>query len=364
MNKEVFDNSADVIFIGGDVFNELDKVIPAEKFSSVFILTDENVNKFCLPILIERCKSLKEAAIIEIPSGEKEKNLTTTAKIFSLLLENNADRKTLMVNFGGGVICDVGAFAASVYKRGIKFINIPTTLLSMVDASVGGKNGINFLERKNIIGTFTRPSGVFIYPDFIKSLDENEVRSGYAEIIKHLLLSDKELWSQMLNDPSLLTDPANLDRLIRHSVAYKTKITNSDFKESGIRMQLNFGHTYGHAIESYTHSIGLPLKHGEAIALGMTGELWLSRKLAGFSMDEMHAAIQLIKNIFNDIRINFSAEDIIPYLYADKKNSREKIGFSLLKAPGMPASVLYPDLEQIVEGLIFMSEEFSRTAVQ
>ena len=352
------------IFLGEEALGEIVKVISQGKYSSIFILTDENVNIHCLPVLLSKSEELKNAFIIEIPPGEEEKNITISAKVISVLLENNADRKSLLINFGGGVIGDLGGFTASVYKRGICFINIPTTLLSMVDASVGGKNGINFLERKNIIGTFTNPEAVFIFPDFIKTLLPRETRSGYAEILKHILLSDEGRWKSIQNNVPAFLDEKNRTELISHSVKFKAGITKDDFKEESKRMILNFGHTIGHAIESFSYQVNEPLIHGEAIAAGMISELYLSKKLAGFPETEMLPVIRFIRSVFPDIHLNCNPEDLIPFLYADKKNSRDKIAFSLLKASGVPAGVVYPDLEFIVESLIFLNEEFSRVGIQ
>ncbi len=352
------------IFISKESLGEIGKFISAGKFSSVFILTDENVNNNCLPVLLEKSKGLKTAFVIEIPAGEEEKNITVCAKIISVLLEKNADRKSLFINLGGGVICDIGGFTASIYKRGIRFINVPTTLLSMVDASVGGKNGINFLERKNIIGTFTNPEAIFIYSDFIKTLLPREKRSGYAEILKHVLISDESRWKEIQKNIPAFLDENNLEDLIIHSVKFKTEVAKEDFKEEGRRAILNFGHTIGHAIESFSYQGIKSLTHGEAIAVGMIAEVYLSYKLTGFPEAEMFSIIQFIRNVFPDIVLNCNPEDLIPFLYADKKNSGDKIAISLLKSPGKPAGVYYPDLEFIVESLIFLSEEFSRTSVQ
>lgn len=352
------------IFIGMESLREIGKFISAGKFSSVFILTDENVNNYCLPILLDQFEKLKSAFVIEIPAGEEEKNITVCAKIISVLLEKNADRKSLLINSGGGVICDIGGFTASIYKRGIRFINVPTTLLSMVDASVGGKNGINFQERKNIIGSFANPEAVFIYSDFIKTLLPGERRSGYAEILKHVLISDEGRWNEIQKNIPAFLDEKNIEDLIIHSVRFKTEVVKDDFKEEGRRAILNFGHTIGHAIESFSYHGINPLKHGEAIAAGMIAEVFLSYKLTGFPEAEMSNVIQFIRNVFPDILFYCNPEDLIPFLYADKKNSNDKIAFSLLKSPGKPAGVFYPDLEFIVESLIFLNEEFSRTSVQ
>jgi 3-dehydroquinate synthase len=350
--------------IGETALTELEKFVGKLKPSTVFILTDENVNKFCIPILVEQSKKLSSAIVIEIPSGEEEKNITTAIKIMSFLLSNNADRKSLLINVGGGVVCDIGGLTASLFKRGIRFINVPTTLLSMVDASVGGKNGVNFLGSKNIIGTFNNPEGVFIYPEFTKSLSQRERRSGYAEIIKHVLLADPEKWKELQDNNSEALETANLAELITHSVKFKAEVTTEDFREEGRRNILNFGHTIGHALESFTLTGSEPLRHGEAVAAGMIAELFLSNKLSKFPEDEMNKAINYIRNVFSDVNLNCAPEDLIPFLYSDKKNAHDMIAFSLLKSPGIPAGIVYPDLENIVESLIFMNEIFSRTVVE
>jgi 3-dehydroquinate synthase len=351
------------VISGENVFQELSRFVTTLKPTSVFILTDENVNKYCLPGLLELCQILKSAVVIEIPSGEDEKNISIFARIISMLQESLADRNSLLINLGGGVICDLGGFVASVYKRGIRFINIPTTLLAMVDASIGGKNGINFLDAKNMIGTFTRPGGVFIFTDFIRTLSAREKKSGMAEILKHIILSDSVKWKEIRNNPKSLEDD-KLVELIDFSVKFKTQITEEDFLEEGRRKILNFGHTIAHSLEGFSLSEKNSLLHGEAVAAGMISELFLSNKLAGFPEQEMHDAVQFIRKVFEDVLINPAPEVIIPFLYSDKKNTNDKIAFSLLKGIGRPAGIFYPRIDDIVESLIFMNNQFSRDLVQ
>lgn len=357
MNKS-FNNSYPVYITDGG-FNGLEVIL--KMYSEIFILTDENVNKDCLPVLLSKCPLLETAFVIEIPEGESEKNISTFARIITALSENNADRKSLLLNLGGGVISDLGGFVASVYKRGISFINIPTTLLSMADGSLGGKNGINFLEKKNIIGTFVRPQAVYIYTGFLQTLDRREMRSGYAEIIKHILLSDKVKWADLIAGANKYFDDSNLENLITHSIEFKMKITEEDFREDGKRKILNFGHTAGHAFEGVSMESPAPLRHGEAIAIGMIAELYLSCRMAGFPESELNSAVRILKEIFSDLAAEYQPEDLIPFLYADKKNMHDKIAFSLLKSPGEPAGIYYPPIDKIVESLVFSMNIYART---
>jgi 3-dehydroquinate synthase len=359
---EFIDKINSVVF-GETVFGELDKFFIDKKPTSVFILTDENVNTHCLSELVEKCKSLKNATVIEIPAGDKEKSFSTVAKIVSLLIENNADRNSLLVNLGGGMVSDIGGFTASVYKRGIRFINIPTTLLAMVDASLGGKTGVNFLGIKNVIGTFSEPEGIFIYPGFLKTLPAREMNSGYAEIVKHILLSDEAKLKNFELFPSEFVSPDKINEHITHSVTFKLKIISDDFKEADLRKILNFGHTIGHALESYSLEGSNSLLHGEAVALGMVAELFLSVKHAGFPENQLMPVVQFIRNIYSDLSYTFNTDELVQFLYADKKNIHDEIAFSLLRSPGNPAGIYFPGIESILESLVFMSEEFSKARV-
>lgn len=361
-NEPVF-NLSYPVSIGESALKDAANFITDKNPSSVFILVDNNTSLYCLPFLLKANSKFRSSNVIEIHDGEGEKNFNTVGKIISRLLNDNADRKSLLINLGGGVVCDIGGFAASVYKRGIEFVNIPTTLLSMVDASVGGKTGINFLDRKNIIGTFTKPSGIFIYPSFIKSLSQAEIRSGYAEMIKHILLSDIAIWIDLKNKQQNYFEYDELPGLIKHSVKFKSEITENDFHESSKRKILNFGHTIGHAIESHSLKTNNPLRHGEAIAAGMIAELYISKRIFGFPEDELNDAVHLIRNLFNDVQLNFSPADLFQYLISDKKNSNKEIAFSLLKFPGNPAALSFPEHEIINESLSFLLEVFSKTKV-
>lgn len=352
------------VFFGLDSLNELARFISFSNPTSLFITVDSNTRQFCLPLLIKANSDLNDSVIIEIPPGETEKNISSLENILTVLMKKGADRNCMILNLGGGVLSDLGGFAASVYKRGIRFVNIPTTLLSMADASMGGKTGINFLDKKNSIGTFSNPSAVFIFPPFLDTLSPKEIRSGYAELFKHIILSDESKLNYMLSNSATCFDGSNLFRLIEDSVRFKMEVTTEDFKEEGRRKILNFGHTFGHALESFSQKGVRPLRHGEAIAAGIAGELLLSHKYAGFPEDVMYSAIRFLRGIYSDVHLRYTPEDIFPYLYADKKNMKDKIAFSLLNAPGKPAGVFYPSNEMIKEGLNFMIYEFSSAAVQ
>jgi 3-dehydroquinate synthase len=352
------------VAIGNDSLLALNQLISEKKYSSVFILVDSNTRQFCLPLVQRQADLLISAPVIEIPAGEGGKGLANLEKIITVLLKKNADRQSLLVNVGGGMVCDIGGFSASVFKRGINFIHIPTTLLAMVDAAIGGKTGINYLEKKNVIGTYAEPDAVFVYPHFLNTLSARELKSGYAEIFKHILLSDSKWFHSLVGNPLNGFGESDLFDLIRHSVHFKKSITTEDFRENGLRKILNFGHTLGHALESHSMRGVRPLRHGEAIAAGMTGELFLSHKLAGFPQEDMYAAIVFLRNLFNHIQLKFVPDDLFPYLHADKKNSNEKIAFSLLSSPGHPAGVFYPSHDQVLESINFLLLEFSSAPVQ
>ena len=295
-------------------------------YSTLAILVDENTKKHCLPLLLTQLPSLSNSLIIEIQSGEENKNLSACSLIWEELSKHNFDRNSLLINLGGGVIGDMGGFAVSTYKRGIDFIQIPTTLLSMADASIGGKLGIDFNGLKNQIGLFKNPKSVLIYPKFLETLAENQLNSGFAEIVKHALIADANLWNK-LKETSF--SDIDWEDIIAKSVQLKNKIILDDPFEKNARRRLNFGHTFGHAIESYYLERGTPILHGEAVFLGVILELELS-----------NITRQEKSEIKNFILSNFalphcpSKSEIAKYLTNDKKNKSKKINFSLLSGIG------------------------------
>ncbi|MGZ4158944.1 MAG: 3-dehydroquinate synthase, partial [Bacteroidia bacterium] len=267
---EIISNNYSV-FVTNDISKEINRFFKTSKnkYSKIFILVDENTLKFCYPQLVEKIEPFEHAEIIEIDSGEESKTIEVCVQIWSALSEYGADRKSLFVNLGGGVIGDMGGFIASTFKRGMDFINIPTTLLSQVDASVGGKVGVDMNHFKNEIGVFNDPSAVFINLNFLNTLDKRQILSGFAEIIKHALIADVNYWAKVRTADFANFD--SFDELVKTSVYIKNTIVLEDPKEKGIRKVLNFGHTVGHAVETFflEQDSKKHLLHGEAIAIGM-----------------------------------------------------------------------------------------------
>lgn len=305
------------------------------KYSTLFIIVDNNTNEFCLSKLLPFIETDSTIEIIEFEAGEINKNIETCINIWNVLTELGADRKSLIINLGGGVVTDLGGFVASTFKRGIDFINIPTTLLSMVDASVGGKNGVDLGNLKNQIGVFNLPIMVLVDTEYLDTVPQNEMRSGLAEMLKHGLIYDKPYWEQFLDLQKI--DYADFDQLIYRSVEIKNEIVTIDPKEKNLRKALNFGHTLGHAIESYflENESKMTLLHGEAIAVGMILESFVSWKMELLSVEEYHQIKATIKSIYEDIA--FDENDIDPILNLlihDKKNEYGTIQFALLETIG------------------------------
>lgn len=312
------------IFFNSSGYIKLKELISKVGYSNIFILVDENTEKKCLKVLLSNFD--EKFCLVKIKSGEENKNLSTCSDIWSFLNNNNANRKTLLINLGGGVITDLGGFVASTYKRGIDFVNIPTTLLSMVDASVGSKTGINFQTLKNNIGTFTDPKLVIIDKRYLESLDKQNIRSGYAEIFKHSLISGK-LFDHLISNPDKLFD----NEIIFNSIIVKNNIVLKDRKESGIRKSLNFGHTIGHGLESLKMKKIDKLLHGEAIAAGMIIELYLSHMILGFPKKIVDDCNKHLGKFFKKIKVNDSELDkLFRLIKSDKKNFKNDINFVLL----------------------------------
>lgn len=318
------------IKIGNIIGQSIEQFFSKTNYSQIGLLCDENTLRDCFPLIMN---DLPKLWIIEIKSGEENKNLQTCEQIWTALTKGNFDRNSLLINLGGGVICDMGGFVASTFKRGLDFINIPTTLLSQVDASVGGKLGIDFMELKNHIGVFREPDGVFIDTIFLKTLPKNKLRSGFAEIIKHGLIADISYWKEI---KKFDFNNDNWNKLVSKSVLIKYNIVQKDFLESGFRKVLNFGHTIGHGIESvYLNVEKSRLLHGEAIAIGMICESYLATKLTGLPKEQLEEIIIYILRVFDLITIDKSYfEQIIKLIYQDKKNKGNTINCSLLKTIG------------------------------
>lgn len=323
------------IFFSEMGYEKLNAMIEENQYSNIFILVDSNTNEHCLMRFLSFLATDKTIEIIEIEAGENEKNINTCVEIWTILTELGGDRKTVLVNLGGGVITDLGGFAASTFKRGIDFINIPTTLLAMVDASIGGKNGVDLGNLKNQIGVIKNPKMVIIDSEYLNTLPQNEMRSGLAEMLKHGLIADQTYWSQFKDLKQL--DFADFDTLIHRSIEIKNEIVTQDPTENGIRKALNFGHTLGHAIESYflDNEYKKTLLHGEAIAVGMILESYISWQKGLLSEASYSEIKNTIKAVFDPV--TFDENDLFPILdllIHDKKNEYGKIQFALLDGIG------------------------------
>ena len=325
------------VYFNDEGFDFLNRFVAEQHPSKIFLLADKHTNECCTPILLSLLATDIPLEIIEIEAGETHKHIDTCTQVWYALSELGADRKSLLINIGGGVVTDLGGFVASTYMRGIPFINIPTSLLAMVDASVGGKTGVDLGALKNLVGVINNPQGVVIYPDFLATLPTEELRSGMAEMFKHGLISDEGYWHKMCN-LSELTE-AHLGSLIYESVIIKNEVVTQDPTEKGLRKTLNYGHTLGHAIESYClqNPNRERLLHGEAIAIGMVLATYLSVKESGFSMDKCDQVNAVLGEYFK--KQDFTYEeitDICQLMRFDKKNVGGNVHFVLLEAIGKP----------------------------
>ena len=319
------------VIISNHLEQVLSEAILACKADRTFILTDETTHRLCLP-LVKNFSCLKDAQEIVIAAGDINKSLEAVSHVWSSLQQGGASRHSLMVNLGGGMVTDLGGFAASTFKRGIHFINIPTTLLAMVDASVGGKTGINFGGLKNEIGVFNNADCVILDTNFLKTLDTENLLSGYAEMLKHGLISTEKHWAELLNFD--LDDVGKLGAIVGESVEVKQRIVTEDPTEKGIRKALNLGHTVGHAFESLALQ-RQPVLHGYAVAWGLVCELYLSVAKTGFPVDKMR---QMVKFIFDNYgRMPITCDDyptLLELMTHDKKNVGGQINFTLLGGIG------------------------------
>lgn len=297
------------------------------EFSKVFVLVDESTNDKCFPLLLQNQDYFKYAEIIETPIGEQAKSLDIAYQIWGTLLENGADRNSLLINLGGGVITDLGGFIASTFKRGITFINVPTTLMGQVDAAIGGKTGINFEGIKNQIGTFNNPLFTFVDNSFLATLPKRELLSGLAEIIKYGLIEDSSIIDLVERDWN-----KHLPELIKKCISIKKRIVENDFKELGERKKLNFGHTIGHAFEVFYDG---QLTHGEAVAFGMVKEAELSFKQSLLREKEYLKIKKIINTNFGKLEFkNEEIERLLTFMKYDKKNLGDGINFTLLESIG------------------------------
>ena len=323
------------IYFNETGYEALNIFLDESNYSNLFIIVDSNTNEFCLSKFLPYLATDLTIEIVEFEAGEPNKNIETCVQLWNVLTELGADRKSLILNLGGGVVTDLGGFVASTFKRGVDFIHIPTTLLAMVDASVGGKNGIDLGNLKNQVGVINVPKMVLIDTQYLETLSKPEMRSGFAEMLKHGLIYDKSYWEQFLDLKAI--DFADFDTLIHRSVVIKNEIVMQDPTEKSIRKALNFGHTLGHAIESYflENENKKSLLHGEAIAIGMILESFISLEKGLLNQEEYNQIKTTIKAIYDDVVFEKTDIDpILELLIHDKKNEYGNIQFALIEGVG------------------------------
>ncbi|WP_299229362.1 3-dehydroquinate synthase [uncultured Psychroserpens sp.] len=350
------------VHFNAKAYEELNLYINNYDFSKIFILVDTNTHKYCLPKLMSHLETPISIEIIEINAGEHFKTIDTCVGVWNVLSELGADRKSLLLNLGGGVVTDLGGFVASTFKRGIKYINIPTSLLAMVDASVGGKTGVDLGVLKNQIGVINSGDIVLVDTSYLDSLPQNHLKSGLAEMLKHGLIKDRAYFETLTQLSNLTLN--DLDNLIHESIRIKKHIVTEDPTENGIRKHLNFGHTLGHAIESYflESEEKKELLHGEAIAIGMVLECYLSSELLDFPKDDLNFITDAIHSIYKSVDFNeMDYKPIIELLKYDKKNEHGNVNFVLLKTIGQPKIDCLVPNDLIIDAFNFYNEKTNRT---
>lgn len=360
------------IIISNDIEHDLATAVAESEHDRVFVLTDDTTHECCLP-KVAALLAQYDAVPITIPHGDQHKTLAALGDVWTALQQGGATRHSLLINLGGGMVTDLGGFAAATFKRGINFINIPTTLLAMVDAAVGGKTGVNFGGLKNEVGAFADARFVIINTCFLDTLDAENLCSGYAEMLKHALISDERMWAEHVNFDLSQPDLAELQRMVAESIAVKERIVTEDPHEHGIRKALNFGHTIGHALEEFalqqtTPSGGAaisnapknrPLLHGYAVAFGLIGELYMSARKAGFPTERLHQTARFIRE--NYAQTEFTCNDyptLLNLMRHDKKNTSGVINFTLLHNIGDIRINQTATDEEIREALDFIREGY------
>jgi 3-dehydroquinate synthase len=361
---EVVDAGDYSIHIGTDALKALQEKLLQRTATSWFLLVDANTRRDCLPLLLQKCPALQTARVLEVPAGESCKTPEQLTLLWSSLLKAEADRDSELFVCGGGAVCDLGSFAASTYHRGIAVHLIPTSLLSMVDASVGGKTAINLGAVKNPVGTFALPESVYIDPEFLQTLPLRELRSGMAEVFKHACLSDHLPFPAVFGPA--FADFNEWTRLITDSVAFKVKVVAGDLHDRGQRQSLNFGHTLGHAIEALSlRRDKVPLLHGEAVALGLVGEIRLSCELAALSARRAEEMLDWLSKQFGDLCWSAPTDDLLGLLRFDKKRAHAEFRFSLLRDKGLAIHGVRVSPEQVRSAFAFVfgfQENLNRTA--
>ena len=337
---------------------DLAQLLKKLNYDGLFLLTDDNTHKFCLP-LIQSLPEIQTAKQFSIPAGEENKHIESLSKVWKFLSDNGANRKSLLINLGGGMLTDLGGFAAATFKRGIQFVNIPTTLLGAVDAAVGGKTGINFNGLKNEIGAFAPAAAVLIDSNFFKTLDTTQLLSGYAEMLKHSLLNSEKQLNEILGFDFDNVNYELLNNLLFESVLIKERIVGEDPTEQGIRKALNLGHTFGHAFESFALEAKRPIQHGYAVAWGLVCELYLSFIQWKFDKNILLKLARFVKDNYGVFSIDCkNYQRIYELMQHDKKNETDAINFTLLRFVGDVQINQTANRKEIEEVLDFYRDYF------
>jgi 3-dehydroquinate synthase len=348
------------VYFGNDSLSCIDGMINTLRPDGIFILVDLNTRKHCLPLLLNKTTSFINAQVIEFEGGEAAKSIENAGRIWNELLMSGAGRSSLLINLGGGVVSDLGGFVAAGYQRGIRYINIPTSLMGQCDAAIGGKTSVNLGHIKNQVGFFHAAQGVFIFPGFLNTLPEDHLRSGLAEIIKSALIGDAALWRRLIRHPVrvLLQQPVERGpwlKLMAGAVTYKNRVVMRDYRERKLRKVLNFGHTIGHALEGFSHmGSKKPLLHGEAVAAGMICASFLSHRKAGLALSDLEAITAFVADGFPAYPVDISAiPALMEFMMHDKKKHGGHLLFTLISKPGHPLINVPCDMEEITEAIRF-----------
>ncbi|NLI72702.1 MAG: 3-dehydroquinate synthase [Bacteroidales bacterium] len=341
--------------VTNDIITQLEQITAPWGCDEIFVLTDTHTKEICLPKL-HKLDKIKNSHHITIPAGDANKGIKSLKTIWQYLSENGATRKSVLINVGGGMITDIGGFAAATFKRGIEHINISTTLLGAVDAATGGKTGINFLGLKNEIGAFAPAKAVLIDINFFRTLDSKNIRSGFAEMIKHALISSKKDWNETLQFNLEEIDFVELERLLIRNIEIKEAIVEADPRETGVRKSLNLGHTFAHAMESWSYTSGSPVLHGYAVAWGLVCEAYLSFIKLGFPKDELLKLKYFVRENYGTYDCGCNDHDkLLKLMKHDKKNESKEINFTLLSDVGEIAINQTAKKEEIIECFDFLA---------
>jgi 3-dehydroquinate synthase len=342
------------VVIGAGVISKLPELVELNRYSSVAIVFDEAIERLWLPKL--RAGISQDLHTFPVKSGEHSKDVDSLKLLWNGFAHARLDRSCVVINLGGGMVCDLGGFAASTYLRGVDFIHVPTTLLSQVDASIGGKTAVNVVGAKNIAGTFAAPASVIMDVQTLSTLPERELKSGFAEIIKHGLIADSSLLEVLKNFSLSTLDDAQLIELVARSCRIKQLVVESDFRESGLRQTLNFGHTLGHAIEGASHLTKTPLLHGEAIGIGMVGEAYLSMKLGNIDAQTLKDIERLLTSFGLPTRIPSQVDvaEIGKLLTLDKKRTKTELRWVMLAKIGQAIFDVTIPVQLVAEAINYL----------